>query len=95
MHRTGRFYRRGKLQSSNNYMSQLYALADGCDAVLNAWCDKNCPHVAEHGSLLARYDWQFPVVPGLPKGWRCYARSTLDEAQMHYQNQLKSVLVLT
>ena len=59
-----------------------YAPLRGCDAVANFWCDKNCPHYAEFGSLLARYDEQ--IVPDQPLAWRCYARHTLDDAEQKY-----------
>ena len=59
-----------------------YAPLRGCDAVANFWCDKNCPHYAEFGSLLARYDQQ--IVPDQPLAWRCYARHTLDDAEQKY-----------
>lgn len=65
-------------------MLATYPPAQGCDEALNNWCDRHadCPHVVEHGALLARFDRQF--VPGLPKAWRCYARSTLDENESSY-----------
>ena len=31
-----------------------YPPLQGCDAAANAWCDQNCPHFAEFGSLLAQ-----------------------------------------
>ena len=52
--------------------------------MLNRWCDIHCPHAAEHGPLLARYDHQY--VPGQPKAWRCYAQATLDETRQRYTN---------
>ena len=64
-----------------------YAPAHGCDAVLNKWCDRHCPHALEHGPLLARYDGQHvPAgpVPPVPPAWRCYARSTLDASLQRY-----------
>ena len=58
-----------------------YAPAQGCDATLNAWCDSNCPHQADHGSLLARLDYSGARTS---KAWRCYARSTLSEDGQHF-----------
>ena len=59
-----------------------YPPLQGCDAAANAWCDQNCPHFAEFGSLLARLDEQH--VPEQPLAWRCYARHTLDETAQKY-----------
>ena len=27
-----------------------------CQTLLNNWCDQNCPHALEHGSLVALFD---------------------------------------
>jgi len=71
-----------------------YAALRGCDTVANTWCDRHCPHFAEFGSLLARYDAaeEIPMPQhhsSLPtaapkRAWRCYARHTLDEQEDRY-----------
>ena len=58
-----------------------YEPLKGCDALVNPWCDTNCPHFTEFGSLLARYD---RADKHDEKAWRCYARHTLDEAEQLY-----------
>lgn len=60
-----------------------YTPAFGCDARLNEWCDTHCPHAAEHGPLLARFDTSHIRSP--PQ-WRCYARSTLTDDGMQYRS---------
>ena len=52
-----------------------YAPAAGCDAQLNALCDRICPHREKHGSLLARHlgGQDYPA-----ESWRCYAKETLS-----------------
>lgn len=79
--------------------NMAYTEARGCDDVLNAWCDANCPHASEHGPLLARLDASandHAVVK-----WRCYAPPTLDAGGMRYargttyctrDSQLRAVL---
>lgn len=64
---------------------QPYAPLRGCDEYANRWCNQNCPHFAEFGSLLARYD-VIHTAPGTPvqHAWRCYARHTLDESMQSY-----------
>lgn len=68
--------------------SPPYPPARGCDVQLNAWCDANCPHFAEFGSLLARYDGMLAHMSeprsAWQRAWRCYARVTLDESGLRY-----------
>jgi hypothetical protein len=58
-----------------------YGRLHGCEALLNAWCDANCPHHATHGALLARYARS---KAGPYNGWRCYARSSLGADAQTY-----------
>jgi hypothetical protein len=58
-----------------------YPAARGCEARLNAWCDANCPHSREHGSLFARLD---ASDRGPNAAWRCYARQSLSEDLLRY-----------
>jgi len=58
-----------------------YALARGCDTVLNSWCDNNCPHYSVHGPLLARFDRS---QQGAQLLWRCYAHVTLSKDLSEY-----------
>ena len=62
-------------------MLKPYAPSQGCDALLNDWCDEHCPHRAAHGPLLARLDY---AETRDRKAWRCYALSTLSEDSLTY-----------
>lgn len=61
---------------------ERYAPAHGCESVLNAWCNANCPHAREHGPLLARLDRS--EKGHFERAWRCYSRPTLDEDARGY-----------
>ena len=63
-------------------MHAAYAPAKGCDNVLNAWCEGNCPHAPLHSPLFARLDTN---QNGGPVTWRCYAKSTLSDDLMQYK----------
>ena len=58
-----------------------YTPALGCEAQLDAWCEKNCPHSDDHSPLRARLDAS-SVDAGA--AWRCYAPSTLSDDGQRY-----------
>ena len=58
-----------------------YTPALGCEAQLDAWCEKNCPHSDDHSPLRARLDASSVDATA---AWRCYAPSTLSDDGQRY-----------
>ena len=57
--------------------------SERCGRWLDAWCDRHCPHRAEHGALRALFDAaQHEMQPR----WRCYAASTLNAARTRFES---------